>query len=835
MTFLTMILFSIVALYIRTKPSVTLIGLAVIGVLGSWWSDWSVLTIISALIVFGIAAVLVWPNPLRRNISGSILGWVRNQLPTLSDTESQALKSGDVDWDGELFSGKPNWNNLLKEKRFQLTAEEQAFIDGPVNQLCSMLDDWKITKEDYDLPKPVWEFIRNNGFFGMVVDKKYGGKGFSAAAHSETVMKISTRSVTAAVTVMVPNSLGPAELLQHYGTQAQKDHYLPRLASGAEIPCFALTSAMAGSDAGAIPDEGVVCKGQWNNQEVIGLRVTWNKRYITLAPIATLIGLAIKVVDPDGLLSVDINRGITCVMIPADTEGVHQGARHLPMNQVFMNGPTWGNDVFIPMDYIIGGEQMIGNGWIMLMECLSVGRAISLPALATGAGKHCSLTTGAYAAIRTQFGRSIADFEGVQEALEPIAGYTYMMDSARRMTAAMLDRGIKPTIPSALLKFRNTDLMREVVNDAMDVVAGRAVISGPRNFLARVYQSLPISITVEGANILTRSLMVFGQGAVRCHPFLIQEIEAASAEPSDEVYAKFDKAFFGHLAHALSNVTRSFVLALSFGLLTRAPGDSGPKQHYRQLSRYSASFAMMTDISLALVGGELKAKQRLSGSMADSLVGLYFASASLKRFNDEGCPDYLLPLVDWSVQKCLYDIQMALDDSIRNFPVAWIRPLLRVLVFPLGLRTSAPNHVLGTEVAQLITRAGHARDTLTQGVYINNRPDDAVGRVLNAFKLNTAAYELSKKLHLAVRNSDEADGIKHLELQLEDHRALLLDWAKKNGVLSTQEIQQLDTAMAAVYDALQVDAFEPEAFEATQRSGLSEAVVEQQPPVANVS
>lgn len=833
MTFWLMILFSAIALFMRTKAVVTLSGLALIGVAGAWLSGWSALTITSAVIVFAIAALLVWPNPLRQKLSASILGWVRDQLPTLSDTEQQALDAGDIDWDGQLFSGKPDWDQLLESQPFELSREEQEFIEGPVNQLCAMLDDWKITKEDYDLPQPVWQFIRENGFFGMVVDKKYGGKGFSAAAHSETVMKISTRSVTAAVTVMVPNSLGPAELLQHYGTDSQKDHYLPRLASGEEIPCFALTSALAGSDAGAIPDVGIVCRGDWNGQSTLGMRVSWNKRYITLAPVATLIGLAIKVKDPDQLLGAETDLGVTCVMIPSNTEGVHQGARHLPMNQVFMNGPTWGDDVFIPMDYIIGGQAMIGKGWVMLMECLSVGRAISLPALATGAGKHCSLTTGAYAAIRSQFGRSISDFEGVQEALERVAGYTYMMDSARRMTAAMLDRGIKPSIPSALLKYRNTDLMRVVVNHSMDVVAGRAVISGPRNFLARVYQSLPISITVEGANILTRSLMVYGQGAVRCHPYLIREIAAASAEPSPQVLKEFDQAFFGHLAHALSNVVRSFGLALSGGWLSRTPKDKGPNQYYRQLNRYSASFALLTDINLALVGGNLKVRERLSGRMADALVGLYYGSAALKRYHDLGHPEYLNPLLHWSVQSALHDTQKALDDSIRNFPQRWVRPLLRLLIFPLGTRTPLPSDEMGTLTANTISRPGHARDSLVEGVYINSSPDDAVGRVLTAFALHSASAELLKKLDKAIRQ-DETGKVKGIPILLADQRPQVLDWARQNDILSDLEAQQVDNALAAIYDAIQVDAFEAEVFQNNRREGFGEGVVEQH-PIANVS
>ncbi|MDY6919976.1 MAG: acyl-CoA dehydrogenase [Pseudomonadota bacterium] len=807
MPILLMLLATLVTLYLRTSRTITLAALAVAAVLGCWWHAWSLAAIIPAVIVYAFALVLVLPNPLRLKLSDKILQQIRNMLPTLSDTERQALHSGDVDWDAQLFSGKPEWEKLLEAEPFKLTQEEQDYVNGPVSELCAMLDDWKITNEDKDLSPETWKFIREQGFFGLVIDKQYGGKGFSAAAHSEIVMKVSTRSVSAAVTVMVPNSLGPAELLQHYGTDEQKQYYLPRLAKGEEIPCFALTSALAGSDAGAIPDLGIVAEGTWNGKKTLGLKVTWNKRYITLAPVATLIGLAIKVEDPDGLLGGEKDLGVTCVLVPHDTPGVNHGDRHLPMNQAFMNGTTWGDDVFIPMDQIIGGQEMIGQGWVMLLECLSVGRAISLPALSTGAGKHCCLTTGAYAAIRQQFGRSIADFEGVQEALEPIAGYSYMMDAARRMTAAMLDRGVKPAIPSALLKYRNTDLMRDVVNNAMDVVAGRAVIAGPRNFLARVYQSLPISITVEGANILTRSLMVFGQGAIRCHPYLVQEIEAASAEPSSKVVKQFDQAFFGHTAHALSNVLRSFGLALSFGYLSKAPSEGGLQNHYRKLNRFSASFAMLTDVSLAVIGGNLKARERLSGRMADCLVSLYYASAVLKRFHDTGYPESQRVLVEWGMKRCLYDVQMSLNDIIANYPQTWLRPLLRVLVFPLGLRLSPPSDTLGQQVAQTITRPGEVRDALTAGIHLNEDPDDPVGRVLNAFNLHNQTAALQHKLHKAIKEAKDAEEIKDLEMLLETQRHLKMRWAEQNGILTADEVAQLDKTMTAIYDALKVDSF----------------------------
>lgn len=526
---------------------------------------------LAAILIAGILALLIFPNPLRREVvSRAYLAWVRDRLPTLSDTEKEALQSGDVYWDGQLFSGKPDWKCLLEMPQAKLSEEERQFLAGPTDALCEMLDDWKITREYFDLPPEVWAYIKANGFFGLVIPKQYGGKGFSASAHSEIVMKLSTRSISAAVTVMVPNSLGPAELLIHYGTDEQKDYYLPRLARGEEIPCFALTSPLAGSDAGAIPDVGVVTHGVWKGKETLGLRIAWNKRYITLAPIATLIGLAIKVCDPNGLLGDKKELGVTCVLVPHDLPGVHQGPRHLPMNTAFMNGPITGDDVFVPMEQVIGGVTMIGKGWGMLLELLSIGRSISLPALGTGAGKYVCLTTGAYAAIRKQFGYSIARFEGVQEALEPIAGYTYMMDAARRFTAGMLERGINPAIPSAILKYRNTVLMRDIINHAMDIVAGRAVITDPRNFLARVYQAVPISITVEGANILTRSLIIYGQGAVRCHPYLSKEIAAAALPPS-----RVRCCFLGACRLCIAKYTAIFCAGLGFWLSDKGSAARG--------------------------------------------------------------------------------------------------------------------------------------------------------------------------------------------------------------------------------------------------------------------
>ena len=829
MSVLLLLLSALVLIYLGIGGTTAATVLTIATVIGLFQDHWHLLSIICGGGLLALALILVLPGDLRLDkLSRPLLGWVRSRLPSLSDTEAEALKSGSVDWDGELFSGDPDWKKLLDARPAHLTSEEQAFLDGPVEKLCAMLDDWKITHEQYDLPDKVWKFIREKGFFGLIIPKEDGGLGFSNTAHSEIVMKISTRSVSAAVTVMVPNSLGPGELLMHYGTDDQKHHYLPRLATGEEIPCFALTSPVAGSDAGAIPDKGIVCKGEWNGEEVLGLKVTWNKRYITLAPVATLIGLAIKVYDPDKLLGGSDDIGVTCVLIPRETEGV--SARHLPMNTVFMNGPTWGTEVFIPMDQVIGGQDMLGKGWTMLLECLSIGRSISLPALGTGAGKVASLATGSYAYTREQFGRSISQFEGVQEALEPIAGYTYMMDAARLLTAGMLDRGVRPSVPSAVLKYRNTDLMREVINHAMDVVAGRGVITGPRNFLARAYQAVPIGITVEGANILTRSLMIFGQGAIRCHPYIVEEIEAAGMDNEDEAVRKFDGIFYRHLAHTTRNALRALLLGLSRGWLQSVPRQGEIQSGYRQLARFSAAFALMTDVTLLSVGGGLKARQRLSGRMADCLTHLYYATAVIKQWHEEGYPEDQRPLVEWSLQTCLRDLQAAMRDAIINFPVPLLRWPLRLLVFPLGATgLNGPDDRLGAQVAESIVKDTPLRQRISRGAFVTMDPEDSLGRVLNAYKLAHDTEDMRHRLHQAVRNrnEDEVDGI---ALLMGHQRKELVDWACAEGVVKADECDQLQEALTALYDVIRVDAFEGDGLKALSRCAKGKRKVVERPP-----
>ncbi|MCG8434069.1 MAG: acyl-CoA dehydrogenase, partial [Gammaproteobacteria bacterium] len=641
--------------------------------------------------------------PLRRRlVSDRFLAWFRKVLPPLSETEKIALDAGTTWWDADLFTGRPDWNKLLDFPAPKLSEEEQAFLDGPVEELCGMLDDWQATAELNDLPPKVWEFIKQNKFFGMIIPKEYGGLEFSALANSQVVMKISTRSLSAGVTVMVPNSLGPGELLMHYGTPEQKDYYLPRLATGEEIPCFALTNTYAGSDAGAIPDKGIVCKGMHDGKEVIGFRVTWDKRYITLAPVATVLGLAFQAEDPDGLLGDKKNLGITCALIPTDVPGVEIGNRHYPLNAVFQNGPTRGEDIFIPMDWIIGGQAWVGQGWRMLMNCLSAGRAISLPALGTGAGKAASFATGAYARIRKQFRMPIGKFEGVEEALARIAGYSYRMDAARHFTAAALHLNEKPSVLSAILKYHCTEGMRQVLNDAMDVHAGKGIIMGPKNYLARAYQAVPISITVEGANILTRSMIIFGQGAIRCHPYLLKEMEAAANPDTSRGAVLFDKALFAHIGFTISNAVRAFITGITGARFVQTPEVGTLKQYYRQFSRMSAAFAFLADVALLILGGEMKRREKLSARFGDILSHLYMGSAILKHFEDQGRPAADLPLVEWGCQDSLHVIQTQFEEILRNFPAPLFGKLLRLVVLPLGRSYSPPSDALGHAAAKLL-------------------------------------------------------------------------------------------------------------------------------------
>ena len=762
-------------------------------------------------IAFVVVSALTLPTPLRRTLIGvPLLALFRKILPQVSQTEQEALDAGTVWWDGELFSGNPDWNKLLAYPKPTLTAEERAFIDGPVEELCAMLDDWQITNELHDLPPVAWQFIKDQGFLGMIIPKVFGGKGFSALAHSEVVMKLSTRSGTAAVSVMVPNSLGPAELLLHYGSDAQKNHYLPRLANGSEMPCFALTSPEAGSDAGAIPDFGVVCRGTWEGAEVLGMRLTWEKRYITLGPVATLLGLAFRLYDPEHLLGARDDVGITLALIPTATPGVHIGRRHLPLNAVFMNGPNWGRDVFIPLDYIIGGAANAGQGWKMLMNCLAAGRSISLPANATGMAKLCALTSGAYGHVRTQFKMPVGRFEGVEEAIARIGGNAYLMDAARVMTAGAVDLGEKPSVISAIVKYHLTERARAVVNDAMDVHGGKGICMGPSNYLARAYQQIPIGITVEGANILTRSMIIFGQGAIRCHPWVLKEISATQEPDAARALRDFDIAFFGHAAFVVGNLARVLVLGLTRACFIRVPGDAHTRRYYRQLTRFAAGFALLADAAMFVLGGSLKRRERLSARLGDILSQLYLASAVLKRYEDAGRPADDLPLLHWAMQDALLRTQEAFSGLFDNLPGRVVGFVMRQLIFCHGLEYKAPSDVLGQQVVRTLMAPGPARQRLTAGTYISPSEHDAVGGLEAALVAVIAAEAVEAKMRAA-----QKAGV------LSGKGTSLTDSALRQGIISASDAQVLARAQQLRRRAIMVDDFprdlgKTEIFQTTQ-------------------
>jgi acyl-CoA dehydrogenase len=686
----------------------------------------------------------------------------------------------------------------------QLSTEEKAFIDGPVEELCHMLDDWQITQQDCDLSPEVWQFIKDNGFFGMIIPKQYGGLEFSALAHSTVVMKVASRSITAAVTIMVPNSLGPAELLLRYGTDEQKDHYLERLARGIEVPCFALTSPEAGSDAAAMTDTGIVCKGEFNgDKDVLGIRLNWEKRYITLGPVATVLGLAFKLYDPDHLLGEDEELGITCALIPTDTPGIEIGNRHYPMNAAFQNGPNRGKDVFIPIDWIIGGRERAGQGWRMLMECLAAGRSISLPALSTGAGKLVSCATGAYARVRKQFKTPIGKFEGVAEALARIGGTTYMMDAARTLTATAIDNEESPSVISAIVKYNLTEAMRDVVNDAMDIHGGSGICIGPRNILGRVYQSIPISITVEGANILTRSLIIFGQGAIRCHPYILREMEAAKNSDTEKASHDFDRAFFGHVGFTISNALRSLWLGLTKARLVTAPVSDDSACYYRHLTRFSSAFAFVSDIAMLILGGDLKRREKLSGRLADVLSHLYLTSATLKHYHDQGQQVEDLSLLRWWCETSLRAMQQSLDRFLINFPnrpVAW---LLRQIVFPLGKDFKGPSDALGQQVANILLTPSAARNRLTSGLFLpiggESKTKEPLGRLEYAMQSMIDAAGAEKKLQAAIKSG--AITAYAREQQIEQ--------AVTQNIIDATEANTLREADQAQQEALKVDDFDP--------------------------
>jgi acyl-CoA dehydrogenase len=740
-------------------------------------------------------------RPLRKAlITRPFMKMYLRLLPSMSQTEKEALEAGTVWWDGELFTGAPRWQKLLGAKAPQLSAAEQDFLDGPCEELCRMLDDWNITHERADLPPQVWEFLKSRGFFAMIIPRRYGGLEFSAYAHSCVLAKISSRSATVSSTVAVPNSLGPAELLNHYGTEEQKNHYLPRLARGEEVPCFALTGPRAGSDAGSIPDTGIVTRGMWQGHEVLGLTLNFSKRYITLAPVATVIGLAFRMFDPERLLGEKTDIGITCALIPRHTAGVSIGRRHFPLNVPFQNGPILGKDVFVPLDCIIGGAAMAGNGWRMLVEQLSVGRCISLPSNTTGAAKAAVWATGAYARIRTQFNLPVARFEGVETVIARMAGLTYTMDAARSVTAGAIDGGEKPSVPSAMLKYHVTEMGRQVANDAMDVHGGKGICLGPKNYLGRGYQIVPVAITVEGANLLTRNLIIFGQGAVRCHPFVLREMTAARNPDRSEGVEEFDRALFGHIGFTISNAVRSFVMALTLARFTRAPVQGETARYYQHIVRFSASFAFAVDVAMLSLGGYLKKKEGLSARLGDVLSCMYLASMVLKHHENQGRPEEDLPIVEWACRNLLYHAQEQLHGFLRNFPNRVLAFIMRALIFPRGLVYSAPADRLARKVAELVTSPSQSRERFGQFIYRTLEPSNPLGLLQEALLLAVQLEPLEKRIRV--------DGVKTGKVAALDLPGRIQQ-ALAAGIISETEAAALRDYDRKVMDIVNVDDFDP--------------------------
>ncbi|WP_417658590.1 acyl-CoA dehydrogenase [Pseudidiomarina sp.] len=756
------------------------------------------------LLVVVVVLLFAVPDIRRSLITRPAFAFFKRVLPPLSPTEREAMQAGDTWWDADLFSGRPNWHEFHQTKAPQFTEDEQKFIDNQLETLLGMLDDFKIVQQDTDLPKKVWDYIRKEKFFAMIIGKEFGGLDFSPAANSHIVSRIATRSISVAVSVMVPNSLGPGELLTHYGTKEQKDYWLPRLADGTDIPCFALTGPEAGSDAGAIPDTGVVCKGEFEGKEVLGLRLNWSKRYITLAPVATVLGLAFKMYDPDGLLGDQKDIGITCALIPTSHEGVETGERHLPLGQAFMNGTTYGKDVFIPLDWIIGGQDYAGKGWRMLMECLSAGRGISLPALATATGHVTERMTGAYAYVRQQFGLPIGKFEGVQAAMGKIGGTNYILESMRRLTVTALCEGKSPSVITAMTKYHMTEMGRQVMEAAMDVHAGKGIQLGPRNYLGHGYMATPVSITVEGANILTRNLMIFGQGATRCHPYVLAEMEAAANPDEERGLHDFDGLLLKHIGFAASNFFGSLFMGLTGARFNSSPMSGPTARYYQQLTRMSRALAMTADMAMLVMGGDLKRREMLSARLGDVLSHLYMASAVLKRYEDDGRQTGDLPFIQYALEHHLYEIGEAFKGFFANFSNRFVAWTLRLAIFPLGIHFHKPSDDNLQAIAESMMEPGLTRDRHTFLCFWKDDPKDMTGHMELAFLAMKEHADIYKRIRKAVKRGDIAEDLSG---------DALVKAAQKAEVINAEEAKAFKKTEQLRIAAIGVDQFAPGVIE----------------------
>lgn len=792
----------LVLLYKRANLVVTTAVVLGFGLAATQFNASAVLS--TGIFIFAGILAFMAISPLRANIiTRPIFGIYKKILPQMSETEKTALDAGTVGWDGEIFAGKPNWQRLMDLPKPELSAEEQAFLDGPCSELVAMTNSWEIDQEKADLPKPMWDFIKQHKFFGMIIPKRYGGLEFSAQAQSAVLQKISVNSSVMS-TVGVPNSLGPGELLLKYGTEDQKNYYLPRLADGREIPCFALTGPRAGSDATSLPDTGVVCKGEFEGKEVVGIKLNFSKRYITLAPVATVVGLAFRMFDPEGLLGGKNDIGITCALVPRNTPNMEIGRRHCPTGSPFLNGPIHGKDVFIPLDWIIGGQSMAGQGWRMLVECLSVGRCITLPSSGTGGAKYAVAATGAYARIRRQFNVAVSQLEGVQEALARLAGNSYIASAATTNTCAMVDTGEVPSVPSAILKFHLTEIGRQVAIDAMDVHGGRGVMMGPKNYIGRGYQSVPVAITVEGANILTRSMIIFGQGAIRCHPFVLPEMEAAQ----NNNLSAFDKALFGHFGFIFSNVARSLVLGLTGSKLTSSPVTGPTAKYYKRVNRQVATFSLLVDSAMFSLGGALKFREMISARLGDLASAIYLTTMVLKHWENQGRIQEDLPLVEYACQKLAADFEEALDTLLKNLPARPLAWVLRRITLPYGKTAAQPSDVLKSKLSDLITHDTEARKRLIEGTFQGDSKVEGMDNPIQVYNQLLAESDKATPLYKKIAQAVKDDILDADLLHIEDR----IKACGEKGVLTQDEVDFMIDFEARVLDMLMVDDFEFDAI-----------------------
>ncbi|KTD34732.1 acyl-CoA dehydrogenase [Legionella moravica] len=785
--FLVYLVFTLVVLYRAMNPLIWEIGSAAYLILATFGLGfpWVIGIMLWAIILLAIIVVQV--EPVRAYIADFLYKTAGKSVPKLSKTEEEALNAGDTWLEQDIFTGTPDWDRLSKVST-ELTEEEQAFVDNETQILCSMLDEWEISQER-DLPAKVWNYIKEKGFFGLVIPKEFGGKGFSARAHSDVVLKLATRSGVAAVTVMVPNSLGPGELLNYYGTEEQKAYYLPRLAKGIDIPCFALTEPGAGSDATSIQSYAIVVKKKIEGKSVLGLSITLDKRWITLAPVATLIGLAVNLKDPDGLLQGEGEEGITCILIPRETEHLEIGNRHLPADQPFMNGTIRGKDIFVPITSIIGGQKKAGAGWQMLVECLSIGRSISLPALGAGSSSVSYLTSGAFARIRRQFNVEIGQFEGVAEKLAEIAGLNYLINSTRLLTVAAVNEHKKPSVASAITKYFNTELARIVVNSAMDVHAGRAVVVGPRNYLTTFYQGVPISITVEGANVMSRNLLIFGQGSMACHPYIRDEFYAVAGENKEA----FSEVIWKHIHYFMQNLAKTVCSAWTGGIFISVP-DNSMKREYKRLARLSHAYAWLADLSLIYLGGDLKRRERVSARLADGMSYLYMAMAVLRNVQmNQDHPDEQLH-AKWAVSYCFYHAQKSMISLCHNFPSRLLGFVARLLAFPFGQTMQYPSDKLDQKLAKLMTGNNNYRDRLKKIIFLSGDPKQPIDRMEHALQLIIQTEGLTAKVN----------DLKRFKFgKLKDK----LQEKVEKGELNQQEMNELLAVEDARWEAILVDEF----------------------------